>query len=63
MPTTVRLTDEEQEKIRKKCIDINKLLISKEKTPMRESELVHLILEKTITCVKVDKEGGIYIDV
>lgn len=62
MPKTLRLTDEEQEKIRTKSIELNKQLIMKDKAPIRESELVHLILEKTIKYVKADKNGELFID-
>lgn len=62
MPKTVRLTQNEQEKIRKKNIEINKLLVAKDKAPMQESELVHFILEKTISYVKVDKDGEVFLD-
>lgn len=62
MVTAVRLTAEEQEALRKKCIEINKLLIKANQMPLRESELVHKILEKTITCVDVNSKGEIIID-
>jgi hypothetical protein len=63
MVTAVRLTEEEQEALRKKCIEINKLLIKNNKMPLRESELVHEILTKTITYVDVNIKGEITIDV
>lgn len=62
MVTAVRLTTEEQESLRKKCIEINKLLIKSNQMPLRESELVHKILEKTITCVDVNNKGEIIFD-
>ncbi len=63
MPATVRLNAEEEKALRNKCIEINKLLIKKEKMPLRESELIHIILEKTIRCVKLDQNGEVFIDV
>lgn len=62
MVTAVRLTTDEQEEIRKKCIEINRLLIKNNKMPMKESELIHKILEKTISCVHVNNSGEIYIE-
>ena len=62
MVTAVRLTTEEQEELRKKCIEINKLLIKNNNMPIRESELVHKILEKTIGYVDVTSKGEIIID-
>lgn len=62
MPATLRLTTEEQEALRKKCIEINKLLIQKGREPVRDSELAHEILAKSITYVRVSASGEIYID-
>lgn len=62
MVTAVRLTREEQELLRKKCIEINKLLIKANQMPLRESELVHKILEKTMTCIDVNNKGEIIFD-
>lgn len=62
MVTAVRLTDKEQEDLRKKCIEINKLLIKENKMPIKESELVHKILEKSISYVRVGASGEIIID-
>lgn len=63
MVTAVRLTPKEQEDLRKKCIEINKLLIKDNRMPVKESELVHKILEKSITYVKVGASGEIILDV
>jgi len=62
MPATLRFTKAEEAELHKKCIEINKILINKSKMPIRESELAHKILELTVGCVKVSKEGEIYID-
>lgn len=62
MVTAVRLTTEEQNDLRKKCIEINKLLIKNNKMPVKESELIHKILEKTIPYVQVNNSGEIYIE-
>lgn len=62
MPKTLRLSEKEQEDLRKKCIEINKLLVKEGLQPLKDSELAHKILEKSITCVRVDKKGEIYFD-
>lgn len=62
MPTTLRLTSEEQEQLRKKCTEINKLLIKQNREPLRDSELAHKILEKTIAYVRLGESGEIRID-
>jgi hypothetical protein len=62
MVTAVRLTAHEQEWLRKKCIEINKLLIKNNKMPVKESELIHKILEKSISCVQINNSGEIYIE-
>ena len=62
MATNVRLNEMEQEAIRKKCIEINKLLIGNNKEPIKDSELVHKILDLSITYVRVNNKGEIYLD-
>jgi len=61
MPRTIRLSDKEQEDLRKKCIEINKILIKNGKEPIKDSELVHKMLDK-VENVRVDNSGNIYID-
>lgn len=62
MVTAVRLTQEEQEDLRKKCIEINRLLIKNNKMPIKESELVHKILELSMPYVKLSASGEIRIE-
>ena len=62
MATNVRLNDMEQEAIRKKCIEINKLLIGNNKEPLKDSELVHKILELSTTYIRVDTKGNVYLE-
>lgn len=62
MPATLRLTKEEQKQLREKCIEINKLLISREMPPLQESELAHKILLKSIRYVKLNRDGVLIID-
>lgn len=62
MPTNVRLTQSEQEALRQKAIEINKLLIKQGRQPLRDSELVHKILEKSLACAQLTSEGEIVIE-
>ncbi len=62
MPINVRLTKKEQKDLREKCIEINKLLVKRGLQPLRDSELLHKILEKTIRYVRVEKDGRIVIE-
>lgn len=62
MPATLRLTTAEQELLRKKCIDINKLLIKQGKQPLRDSELAHFLLEKSMTYIEVSDSGELTLE-
>jgi hypothetical protein len=62
MSKTVRLSDAEQEAIRQKAIEINKLLINNGHPPLKDSELVHKILEKAVPCVQLGKGGEIILE-
>lgn len=62
MATNVRLTNAEQEAIRQKAIEINKLLIKKGMQPLRDSELVHKILEKSVPYAKLNENGEVVIE-
>lgn len=59
MAITVRMNDKEQELLRKKCIELNKLLINRNLMPIKESELVHIILEQCITETELTTSGQI----
>lgn len=63
MPTNIRLSKEEQKELSEKYLEVNKVLINMGKRPIQESELVHLVLEKSINNIKVSKDGEIYLDV
>lgn len=63
MGKTVRLSDAEQEAIRQKAIEINKLLIKQGKQPLRDSELVHKILEKSVPYVQLGASGEVVIEI
>jgi hypothetical protein len=62
MPTNVRLTNEEQEAIRRKCIEINRLLVQKGMQPLRDSEVVHAILSQAIERTRLSASGRVVID-
>lgn len=62
MPTTIRLSDKEQEDLRKKAIEINKILIKAGQEPLRDSELAHAILESGLPMVRIDNSGKIYLE-
>lgn len=62
MTNNVRLTLKEQEQLRKKAVEINKILIGKGQQPLTDSKLIHKILEKSIPAAKVGESGEIIID-
>ena len=63
MGKTVRLSDAETEAVRQKAVEINKLLIKQGLQPLRDSELVHKILEKSVPYAQLNTKGEIVIDV
>jgi hypothetical protein len=62
MSKTVRLSTPEAECIRIKAIEINKLLIKEGLAPLKDSELVHKILELSVAYTRVAKDGTIFLD-
>jgi len=63
MPTNIRLTNKEQEALRKKCIDINKILVKMGHQPVKDSELVHAVLLQVIDNIEVSTTGQIAVRV
>lgn len=61
MAITVRLNDKEQEMLRKKCIELNKALINKGLMPIKDSELVHIVLDQCIEAVELSASGKIVV--
>jgi len=53
MAKTLRLSEEEQELIRKKAVEINKALVNKGIEPIRDSELAHEILKQGLKNVYI----------
>lgn len=62
MPTNVRLTQQEQEQLRQKAIEINKLLVKQGRQPLRDSELVHKILEKSVPYIQLTADGELFVE-
>jgi hypothetical protein len=62
MPTNIRLTKKEQDDLRNKSIEINKIMVRKGLEPMRDSELAHIILGQAIEKTRVSESGKIYIE-
>lgn len=59
MASQLRIKEAEQEKIRKKSIEINKLLVREGKEPLKDSELVHIIIDLGLDMVEVNRKGEI----
>ncbi|OAM19342.1 hypothetical protein HMPREF2541_01680 [Eikenella sp. HMSC061C02] len=59
--TNLRINDTEKELIRKVSIDTNRKLVNLGKMPLKESELVHVILQKALKRTQIDEEGNIEI--
>lgn len=57
----LRIKEDESEKLRKKCIEINKVLISMNKEPLKDSEIAHILLNKSIKSVFVNRYGELQI--
>lgn len=62
MPATLRLSNTEQEALRQKCIEINKLLVRQGRMPIKDSELAHFILEKATPCAKVSASDDLTLE-
>ena len=61
MVQSVRLNDAEQEKLRKKAVELNKVLIQKGQQPVRDSELVHILIEEGIELIEIGNSGKLTI--
>jgi hypothetical protein len=63
MPTNIRLSQAEQEALRRKAIDINKELVKRGMQPLKDSELVHAFLEKAISSLELSAAGAVVLHV
>ncbi|MFW1945311.1 hypothetical protein ACG93R_17610 [Acinetobacter guillouiae] len=61
MVQSVRLNDAEQEKLRRKAVELNKALIQKGQQPVRDSELVHILIEEGIELIEINNSGKLTI--
>lgn len=61
MVKSVRLNEREQEMLRKKAVELNKLLIQKGQQPIRDSELVHVLIEQGIELIEITNSGNIVV--
>lgn len=57
----LRLKEEEVEKVRQKAIEINKKLIKLDKEPIKDSELLHIVIDLGIDNIVVNKNGELEI--
>jgi hypothetical protein len=62
MPTNIRLTKKEQENLRNRCVEINKILVKKGLEPLRDSELAHKIFPQAIEFARVSETGEVYVE-
>jgi transposase len=61
MTRSIRLNEIERKLIKKKSREINKKLVMSGREPMKESEILHEILEKTIERAELNGQGNIEI--
>lgn len=61
MVQSVRLNEKEQEILRRKAVELNKTLIKKGQQPVRDSELIHILIEEAIELIEVGKSGNLII--
>jgi hypothetical protein len=58
---SVRITDDEKERLRAKLLEINKVLVMRDQMPLKGSELVHQALDLVINQIQVDEAGNLAI--
>ncbi|MEN8322269.1 hypothetical protein [Acinetobacter junii] len=61
MVKSVRINDEEQELLRKKAVELNKVLIQKGQQPLRDSEIVHILIDEGLELLEVGNSGQVKI--
>lgn len=62
MPEYLRLNKTEQRLVEVKTREINKVLIMNDHPPLQESDLLHMVLEKSLCDVKAEASGEVLID-
>lgn len=58
----LRLSKSEEKAITEKCVEINKLLIGESRQPVKNSELIHIVLTNVIKRIKINKRGEIEVE-
>ena len=58
---SVRITDDEKERLRVKLLEINKVLAMRDLMPLKGSELVHQALDLVISQIRVNEAGELSI--
>lgn len=61
MVQSVRINEQEQEMLRKKAVELNKVLIQKGEQPLRDSELIHILVEEGLELLEVSNSGAVKI--
>lgn len=61
MVKSVRINDAEQEVLRKKAVELNKILIQKNQQPLRDSELIHILIDEGLELLEVTTSGKVRI--
>ncbi|WP_445115675.1 hypothetical protein [Acinetobacter sp. WZC-1] len=61
MVQSVRINDQEQELLRKKAVELNKVLIQKGQQPLRDSELIHILVDQGLELLEVSSSGTVKI--
>lgn len=61
MVKSVRIKDEEQEMLRKKAVELNKILIQKGQQPLRDSEIIHILIDEGLELLEVSNSGTVKI--
>lgn len=56
---TLRIKEHQREAVRQKAIEINRILIKKGKEPLKDSELLHLIIDKGVSMVQASEDGEV----
>jgi len=59
MAKMLRLTKKEEKELNEKCIEINKQLIMSGSPPVKDSELIHLILCDALKRTKINKRNEV----
>lgn len=59
MSKMLRLTKQEEKVLNEKCIEINKQLIMSGGQPVKDSELIHLILIDSLKRTKINKRNEV----